>query len=156
MRIKNTSKYPTHIVCSLIKFGCKGVNMDRVMIHVKNTSKGGVAGFAYYGVPSISSARGMVTVDRLVTIRLGSEDRFPRDNMTSEWHKSPTGGYVLVKHPYGGKRSPLIVCNDWREGCVAIAAHEARHIYQMKHKKRLSEVDAERFAAKRLAAFRES
>jgi len=60
----------------------------------------------------------------------------------------------VVRHPYGGVRSPLIVLADWREAMVALAAHEARHHQQMQHKKPLSEVDAEKFAAKRLAAFR--
>ena len=60
----------------------------------------------------------------------------------------------IVRHPYGGQRAPLIELADWREGLVALAAHEARHHQQMKLKRRLSEVDAERFAAKQLAIFR--
>ena len=59
------------------------------------------------------------------------------------------------RHPYGGKNSPLIEYADWEEGLVALAAHEARHVYQHRHhKKGKGEVDAEKFAAKRLAAFR--
>jgi hypothetical protein len=59
-----------------------------------------------------------------------------------------------IRHPYGGKRSPLIVCNNWREALVAIAAHESRHIYQFQHNKRRSEVDCERFAARALERYR--
>jgi hypothetical protein len=57
-------------------------------------------------------------------------------------------------HPYGGKGSPFIEVHDWREALVAVAAHEMRHHYQMKHHKRLSEVDAERHAAKMLERYR--
>jgi hypothetical protein len=59
-----------------------------------------------------------------------------------------------VRHPYGGKRSPLIRMNDWREALVAVAAHEARHLWQFATDARRSEVDAEQFAAQRLAAYR--
>ena len=99
------------------------------------------------------------------------DERPQRD--TAEWTsktyysqmRTSTGGYHsypvkirfgrIVRHPYGGIRSPLITLADWREALVALAAHEARHHQQMKLKRRLSEVDAERFSAKRLAAFRE-
>lgn len=70
------------------------------------------------------------------------------------------GGQLFIRygeaqrHPYGGKRSPLIVMQDWREGLVGLAAHEARHIHQFRHRKPVSEVDCERFAAKRLEEFR--
>lgn len=59
-----------------------------------------------------------------------------------------------VRHPYGGKRSPHILLHNWQEALVAIAAHEARHIYQYRRKKRLSEVDCERVAAKALEIYR--
>jgi hypothetical protein len=59
-----------------------------------------------------------------------------------------------VRHPYGGKRAPLIVCRDWREALVAVAAHEARHIQQYQRNKPRSEVDCERFAAKALDRYR--
>lgn len=61
-----------------------------------------------------------------------------------------------IRQPYGGKGSPLIEVRDWREGLVAVAAHEARHIWQFQHDKPRSEVDAERFAAKALARYREA
>lgn len=38
--------------------------------------------------------------------------------------------YENVKVPYGGKRSPLITYNDWREQFVGTVAHELRHIQQ--------------------------
>jgi hypothetical protein len=38
---------------------------------------------------------------------------------------------------------------------VHLAAHEARHVYQFDHRKRISEVDCERFAVKALKRFRQ-
>jgi hypothetical protein len=58
--------------------------------------------------------------------------------------------------PYGGKGSPPIEMMDWREGLVALAAHEFNHIRQFQNNWPRSEVDCEKFAAKRLAAYREA
>ncbi len=60
----------------------------------------------------------------------------------------------LVRHPYGGLRSPLIKMANWQECLVALAAHESRHIHQFRHDRPHSEVDAEKFAAKALVRFR--
>jgi hypothetical protein len=43
---------------------------------------------------------------------------------------------------------------DWREALVAVAAHEARHLWQFAAGAPRSEVDAERHAATHLAAYR--
>ncbi len=56
--------------------------------------------------------------------------------------------------PYGGKGSPLIEMMDWREGLVGLAAHEFTHIRQYQNNWPRSEVQCEQFAAKRLAAYR--
>lgn len=61
---------------------------------------------------------------------------------------------IVTHHPYGGKSSPLMVYANWQEALVAVAAHEARHIWQMANHKPLSEVNAEKFADKALARFR--
>lgn len=61
---------------------------------------------------------------------------------------------VAFECPYGGAGSPLITVNNWREGMVVIAAHEARHIHQYRHGKPASEVDCERFAAEALDRYR--
>lgn len=201
MRIRNQSQYPTEEVRKLIEFAMKGINTTGVMVHVKNGHRGAVGGLAYYGVPSMSPAAKMKTVQQLITLRIGSPKMFPADNMvttdrTTKWslkilnkdwnqeevdQTSPgpdwrihfihwtgsTGstrdpdGYTqyrwerTLRHPYGGVSSPLIQYADWREGLVALAAHEARHVFQHRHhKKGKGEVDAEKFAAKRLAAYR--
>lgn len=128
--------------------------MKNVCINLKN-SQHAFVGRSYDGVPDISNAP--KSSEYLIVLRLGSSDKFPYDNMTYKWVEDDTvpGGYRMEpKHPYGGKRSPFIVHNDWKEGLIAIAAHEARHIYQYRNGKSRSEVDAEKFAAKRLDAYR--
>lgn len=181
MRIKNTSIYPDDEVRELVTFAMKGIGTTGVMVKVKNTS-GTYRGMAYHGIPSMSPAARMSSVDRLITIGIGAAERFPTDNMwrSRRWvevgedeyralpederrhlrHWSYADGRrryqreVVTRHPYGGKRSPLIEMAGWREALVPVAAHEARHHYQMSHKKPLSEVDAEKHAAKVLAKFR--
>lgn len=183
MRLTNKSRYPTEEVRRLVEFGMKGVRTEGVAVNVKNGRGYGLAGMAYEGVPLLSPKSRLKTVTRLVTLRVGSASDFPYDNMRENvrWVRvAPDESYdvkdvrsclrqhsdgsqeswlerrVVERHPYGGKRSPFIEVNDWREALVAVAAHEARHIYQFQHGKPKSEVDAERFAAKRLAAYREA
>lgn len=186
VRIRNTSNYPDSEVRELVTFAMKGIDTTGVLVNVKN-SKHSYRGMAYHGIPSMSPAARMSTVDRLITIGIGTPDRFPVDNMVtklrwtpwqdadepdpdgvgSSWAHASRWHYVggrenvqqvrfgqPIRHPYGGKRSPHIEMVDWREALVAVAAHEARHHYQMAHRKPCSEVDAERHAAKVLARFR--
>jgi hypothetical protein len=58
-------------------------------------------------------------------------------------------------HGYGGLGSPIVRMADWREALVAVAAHEARHIWQYQHDQPRSEVEAERYSARRLELWRE-
>ncbi len=58
-------------------------------------------------------------------------------------------------HGYGGVTSPVVEIADWQEALVAVASHEARHIWQYQHDAPRSEVDAERYSAGRLALWRE-
>lgn len=184
MRLRNHSIYPTDEVRELVEFGMKGVRTERLYVRVKNTDRGSTAGMAYKEVPDMSPVSGMVTADHLITIRIGKPSSFPDNNVRTyrRWQKVSEAEYqmlpederrqlrhwtfsdgraplyqreIVESHPYGGKRSPLIEVKDWREGLVTIAAHEARHIHQFRYGKPRSEVDAERFAAKRLAAWRE-
>lgn len=183
MRIKNTSRYPDDEVRRLVEFGMKGVNTNGVMVHVKN-SQGAYRGRAYNGVPYVSPAYKMKSVNALITIGIGAPEQYPCDNMIrrSRWSEVSQKDYDqlpeeerrqlrhwtysdgthryqrenVTRHPYGGKRSPLIEMRTWQEGLVAVAAHEARHHYQHAHGKSGSEVDAERHAAKILERFRRS
>lgn len=76
----------------------------------------------------------------------------------------------IERRPYGGNGSPYFEYLDWREGVIAFAAHEARHIWQFAQREKevfrqsairrrakltpLSEVDAERHALRVLTCFR--
>jgi hypothetical protein len=51
-------------------------------------------------------------------------------------------------------RSPIVEFADWREALVAVAAHEARHIWQYQFDRPRGEVDAELRAAARLEEYR--
>lgn len=181
MRLKNTSKYPDDEVRHLVEFSMSGIRTARLQVNVKN-ARCAYRGRAYEGVPYMSPASSKATVDRLVTIGIGPESRFPCDNISTypdgPWRDdyppddldrallrsrvTYRGGVRkaqwqrMIRRPYGGKRSPVIVCVNWREALVAVAAHEARHIQQFQRNKPRSEVDAERFAAKALERYRES
>lgn len=148
MRLKNTSPYPDAEVRELVEFACKGVNMTGVAVNVKG-SKYEYAGMAYDGVPSISPLYWKSDVSRLVTIRIGRPEKFPTDT-----GRTVTRNGVESREGYGGKRSPIIQLRNWQEALVMVAAHEARHIHQFRNRKRRSEIDAEKFAAKRVEAFR--
>ena len=98
---------------------------------------------------------------------LGLLAELPDDPGYSYGFGFPRGGGAIIKvyrverHPYGGKGSPEIVVNDWREALVAVAAHEARHVWQGQRKRagkrqQMSEVDAEKHAAKRLTEYRDA
>jgi hypothetical protein len=93
----------------------------------------------------------------IVTARWSSAEAWARthaipEHLACQPHLIRYG--VVVTHPYGGKRSPLIEMATWQEAMVAIAAHEARHIHQFRHGKPASEIDCERFARKALERFR--
>jgi hypothetical protein len=51
------------------------------------------------------------------------------------------------------RTAPWITTYDWREGLVALAAHEACHVRQFQHDLRRSEVEAERWAKSVLEAW---
>lgn len=180
MRLQNTSRYPTDEVRRLVEFAMRGVCTTGVAVHVKNASCA-LRGRAYSSVPYLSPRYMQSSVQRLVTLGVGTAEHFPHSNLVNgrrqvwegpkaeippqyaegyTYSSRRVGGvvrwriYEPVEHPYGGKSSPLIVVNNWQEALVAVAAHEARHIHQFRHRKPLSEVDCERFAAKRLAEFR--
>jgi hypothetical protein len=178
--LRNTSRFDTDEVRRLLAIATAGVRMTRVAVHVKN-SAAAYAGRAYERVPCVSSAPR--SARRLVVVRIGPERAFPCDNTVSRvrwggpwvarltlnsglWDSNArtrmkrVDGEVLfqqgevIRHPYGGKRAPLITYRTALECLVAVTAHEARHIYQFQHNKRRSEVDCERFAAKALERYR--
>lgn len=141
MLLKNTSRYPTEEVRRLLEYAADGFDLRRVAVHVRNCGRGAYAGRAYFSVPYISSAAKPAT--RLVVLRIGSPQAFPSSNFIKK-----------LGHPYGGKSSPLIEMDNWREGLVALAAHEFCHIHQFQNNLSGSEVRCERAAEKRLNAYR--
>ena len=173
MILTNTSRYPQAEVEKIVAFAFSDIPDANVAIHVKG-SKYGIAGRAYPAIPRMSPSHGKA--EMLVVARIGPESKFPKDNMvesrrwvrvkagelsdssTTRFVQSSAGDYrerlVISKHPYGGKNSPLITMNTWREGLVALLSHEARHIYQFMNTKKLSEVDAESYASTRLNEWR--
>lgn len=184
MRFRNTSRYPEARVRELVEFGMRGVNTAGLAVNVKNAANCAYRGMAYQQAPRCSPTAKLSAVRYLVTIGIGKPERFPCDNMVTAWKfvgwtgigGVPPAGYdpetwfvktcleggkpvcqryyTQQRHPYGGKSSPHIEYHTWEEGLVAIAAHEARHIHQFAHGKPKSEVDCERWAAKRLEEWR--
>lgn len=136
MKLKSTSHYPMDEVRELLAFAAKGISTKHVAVHVRNT-RHPYYGRAYWGVPSISSAY-KTSAQYLVTIRIGKPDRFPLD----------------CKYPRL-KTAPEYTMQDWKEAMVMVAAHEFRHIHQYRQRKPRSEIDAEKWAFKRLLAYRE-
>ena len=176
MKLTNTSRYPDAEVALLVEFAMCDVDHSRLAVHVRNASRA-YRGRAYDGIPSISTRARDGDVDRLVTIGIGAPQSFPCDNVQTRvsWvrvqQSTPTPGdvvrrrrdtdgrihmerRVVSQHGYGGKRSPGLTFESWREALVAVAAHEGRHIWQYQTDAPRSEVDAEQAAGRRLDAFR--
>ena len=182
VQVANASQYPADEVERLVALGMASVDTDDVWVNVKNTHRKAYGGRAYCGVPRLSPVRAAY----LVTLHLGTPERFPTTNVVqvlrwlpkgtplptaeaaaaakgealvrlvarAEGRRRPPRYGLVLRQPYGGRGSPLLELADWREALVAVVAHEARHVWQLQHSKPRSEVDAERFAAKRLAEYR--
>ena len=59
-------------------------------------------------------------------------------------------GYPITYRYRGLSTAPWITVGDWRERLIALAAHEAYHVHQFREGLRRSEVQAERWALRRL------
>jgi hypothetical protein len=180
MLLRNTSRYPTEKIRTLLSIAADEIDLRKVEVHVKN-SKFAYAGMAYNSIPKIAKVASSSRY--LVNLRIGSPDKFPTDNMREtvrwlvdmpEYDPVPDQGFVenvlgieygtadrvqrIIRNrtPYGGKESPLIELMNWQEGMVALAAHEFNHIHQYQNNLPRSEVRCEKFAASRLAVYRES
>lgn len=151
MSIYNTSKYPTNEIRDLILFGMKGIKTDDVFVHVKHTSQKTFRGLAHRIVPYSSKAHKLKKQYKYqITIAIGHASWFPVSTGRRVYKRN---GQVEIVG-YGGKASPVYTVNNWQEAFVAVAAHEARHIYQFRKGKRVSEPDCEKWALRRLEAFR--
>jgi hypothetical protein len=63
-------------------------------------------------------------------------------------------GYPITYRYRGLSTAPWITVEDWRERLIALAAHEAYHVHQFREGLRRSEVQAERWALRRLSSWR--
>ena len=133
MFFRNTSRYPTAEVLSLVEFATADVNMHLVCVNVKNARSRAYSGYAYLGVPEISNAP--PESEYLVTIQLGPPEFFP-----------------IV--PDRRRGAPRIKVSCWREALITVAAHEANHIEQYRRGLSRSEVACERFDARMLERYR--
>lgn len=134
MFFRNTSRYPTDEVLSLVEFATSEVDMDLVCVNIKNSRSRAYSGYAYLGVPEISSAP--PESEYLITIQLGPPELFP-----------------IV--PDRRRGAPRIEVSCWREALVTVAAHEANHIDQYRRGLSRSEVACERVDAGMLERYRE-
>lgn len=143
--IRNRSRYASDDVRDLIKFAVSEIDMRGVCVNVKNAT-GAFRGMAYMGVPSISDAP--ASAEYLVTVGIGPEDAFPIHDHVC--------GHAVGHGSASGPSSAWPRCdlNDWREGLVYVAAHEALHIEQYKERLRHSELACERFAVRMLGRYR--
>ena len=63
-------------------------------------------------------------------------------------------GYPITYRYRGLSTAPWTTVEDWRERLIALAAHEAYHVHQFREGLRRSEVQAERWALRRLMSWR--
>ena len=138
MIVKNTSRYPTDEVERLVAFAAKGTDSTDVEVHVKN-SKWVFAGRAWHNIGRNRIINVSEGVNDLVVIRVGSPDKFP----------------IEFSYPRL-KTTPRYMISDWREAIVCLTAHELYHIRQRRTGKRASEVKAERWALRKLLAYRKA
>jgi hypothetical protein len=101
----------------------------------------GFSGRAYRGVPRVG--RVAPGVAYLVTVLM----------------PAAPDAHTARRYPYRWRyarfrRAEPITLRSWQEDLVHLAAHEARHIHQYRFGLPASELDAERWAAGRLAAWR--
>lgn len=180
----NTSRYPAAEVRALIAFATADRDLRDVAFNVRNTSRAyaGRAYFpvprisTWYGHPDAASLivlrlgapASFPCTNLTTTIRKtpltpwlpagaafpsGEDIRFQRTRQGRRevWRAVRI---TVSRHPYGGRRSPLIEMRTWQECLVALAAHEAQHIAQFRAQTRTSEAACEQYAAARLAHYR--
>lgn len=142
--LKNTSPYPQSRIELLLSFAFATVLDYGVEIHIKGSSSS-YKGRAYDGIPQIANV-----VDGamyLVTIGLA------RTRSLLPSHVRPGTKRQRKLYPDG------ILVRDWEDILIYVGAHEARHIWQFKTRRKsgeqpISEVDADKYAIRRLSEWR--
>jgi hypothetical protein len=123
----------------LILDGFRSVDPDGVEVRVERSRKPreSFSGRAYWELPA--RARLAPGTEYLIRLRLPST--------------LANRSYPQTYRYVGRRTAPWITVRTWRERFVALVAHEACHIRQFKEGLRRSEVEAERWAMRILAAW---
>lgn len=154
LTIKNTSRYSDAEVERLVRTGLADLDTTGVHVNVKNSSRRR-RGAAYREIPY--EANVPPGTRWLITIGIGG----PRDKWTHEPHWPCEEGYWNSHakkrgKPRRGGAWPEVTIHDWREQLVHTAAHEGKHVEQMRHRLPASEIAAEHHAAWVVGRYREA
>jgi hypothetical protein len=137
MIVKNTSRYPSKKVESLVKFALKGIpHDDELEVHVRNSK------YAFYGRIFASAADCTCDCDEqrfLIVVRIGGAKSFPYFSM-------------YPGHKRCEKYATML--NDWKEALVKVTAHEGMHLRQWIGNKPMWEHQAEKHAITILNKYR--
>ena len=137
MIVKNTSRYPSEKVESLVKFALKGIpHTDELEVHVRNSK------YAFYGRIFASAADCTCDCDEqrfLIVLRIGGTKSFPYFS-------------VYPGHKRCEKYATMLA--DWKEALVKVTAHEGMHLKQWIGNKPMWEHQAERHATTMLNKYR--
>jgi hypothetical protein len=126
MKLKNTSVYPTAAIKVLIDLVLRAEQHEVRYLKLVNVTN-----------CTTSSYRGRCN-GRRILLRIGAPDKF----------STPI-------HNQYRKRSPAYDVNDWKEGVVALFAHEAEHARHFAHSMGVDEIACEHAAVRALKALRE-
>ncbi len=124
----------------LVHSAFDGVDVTGVEVHIEalRRARESFTGLAYFQLPT----RPRTEPGTRYLVRL----RLPRILRNRDYPKS---------YRYPGRRTaPWITVGDWRERLLALAAHEACHVWQFRGGYRRSEVQAERWALRILSDWR--
>lgn len=147
MRLRISPRVPAHLhqpIRACVEFGFRSITPSagvEVRVRPQHGIRSGrnISGVAYLDKPSDA----LRSSAQVVTLSIPNGDpttlRYPR-----AW-----------SYP-GLVRAPGCVYQDWQEELVHTAAHEAAHVRQFRRGRPCSEVEAERIAVRRLAAWRTS
>lgn len=145
MKVRNTTNIPNDRVRDIIRF-TKPSGLANFDVMVRN-SKAHYGGRAYVGGSSYHA----LSHNKFVVLRIGSPDRFP---------------YRYHPYQYAQHKGRTYWIYSQEEMLVYLAAHELRHLWQSKKRRkgrrgyahgargRYSEVDTEAYAINKLRAWR--
>jgi hypothetical protein len=147
MILKNTSQYDTDQLKELIEFAACGIGHKNIELHVQGTDWG-LRGRCFSRPFDYRVRVRSTKITNLITMKLPPLDKMPKESWTH---------VKRIKALWPDE----IGFADWRDAVLFIAAHEFRHVWQNKRKKRTGkrgkrEYDAEKFAFLRLNKWREA